>query len=281
VTEFIPISSTGHLILSGHFLDFEKAVGAKAAGCFDVVIQFGSILAVLVLYAKDFFRLTQFKDNKGFSGWRGWWILLLVSLPAGIVGLLFRKTIKEKLWTPECVAGALLVGGLWILVVEYLHRRKAARLVAANPALASTEDPAARVSSIDEIGWKEALFVGCFQCLALWPGMSRSASTILGGMILGLGRKTAAVFSFYAAVPLMVAASAKELYEARHDLSMADLDWFATGFVVSFVVALIAIKTFIRLLSHWTLSPFAWYRILVGAALLVMAMKGMIDLSTK
>jgi undecaprenyl-diphosphatase len=255
LTEFIPVSSTGHLILAADLLDFAGLVGDERAKTFEIFIQLGAILAVVTVYPRRFSGLLRLQDNAGFSGCRGLGLLLLTSLPAGLLGLLARGPIKSALFQPLTVAAGLAAGAVWILIVE---RRP----------------PRVRRSGLDALRWQDALAVGGFQCLALWPGMSRSSSTILGGMMLGLDRRTAAEYSFFAAVPLLTAASLYELYKSRSQLSLADVPWFAMGFVVSYLFAWLSVRFFIRFLSHHTLSGFGWYRLAVAAAALIWALRG-------
>jgi undecaprenyl-diphosphatase len=247
LTEFLPISSTGHLILTGHLLDFEEAIGSKElADAFEIVIQLGAILAVVAAYPQRFTRLLRFRDNQGLSGLRGLTLLAITSIPAAILGYLTHHFIKEKLFCPATVIAALTVGAVWILVVEWYR-------------------PCAKVEGVDSLTWKHALSVGLFQCFSLWPGMSRSASTILGGMMSGVERKTATEYSFFAAVPIMIAATVYEFSKAYKHLDAAHLEMFAIGFVVSFIFAWLAVKLFIRLLSRHTLAPFGWYRLAIAA----------------
>jgi undecaprenyl-diphosphatase len=243
LTEFLPVSSTGHLILAGALLDLE---GAKAA-TFEVVIQLGAILAVVCLYFDRFLGLLRPNPRQSFSGLRGLWLLFLTCLPASVVGLIARKAIKAHLFSPIPVAISLAVGALAILAVESRRKRS-------------------RYATLDDMTPRLALAVGCFQCLSLWPGFSRSAATIMGGMLFGASRKLAAEYSFIAAVPIMFAASGLELYKSMGELGVADLPFFATGFVVSFVTAWIAIKAFIGLVQRYTLRPFAYYRLLLAPA---------------
>ena len=242
-TEFLPVSSTGHLILVGHLIGF---TGEKADS-FDVIIQLGAILAVVCLYWRRFWWLVSPKPHHAFSGIRGLWMLFLTSLPAGLVGLVARKTIKAHLFNPWSVALALAVGAIMIFVVE---RRK-------------TRD---RYYSLDEMTPSLAFGIGCFQCLALWPGFSRSAATIMGGMLLGAKRSLAAEYSFIGAVPLMFAATLYDFYKSAALFSTDDLGVLGIGFVVSFVSALIAVKAFIVLVQRISLRPFAWYRLALAAA---------------
>lgn len=245
LTEFLPVSSTGHLIISGHLLGF---TGPKAE-TFEVVIQLGAILAVMVLYRPTFMGLIRPQRDRKFSGWYGISMLVLTSIPASVIGLLVHDTIKEHLFTPTTVAWALGVGALAILFVE-------------------RTDHTVKYTSLEEMTPKLALGIGCFQCLALWPGFSRSASTIMGGMILGAGRTMAAEYSFIAAVPIMFAATGLDLFKSRHLLTPDDLLVILIGFTVSFFAAWAAVKTFIHLLKKITLRPFAWYRLALAPLVL-------------
>ncbi len=242
LTEFLPVSSTGHLIIAGHLLHF---TGQRAA-TFEVVIQLGAILAVVWLYRSRFLALLKKDRLHSFSGIRGLWMLFLTCLPAGILGLLAHDVIKEKLFYPLPVALALAVGAIAILLVEALPRKN-------------------KFYEIDEVTPALALGIGLFQCLALWPGFSRSAATIMGGMLLGASRTLAAEYSFIAAVPIMFAATALDLYKSLGFLTAADIPLFAVGFVVSFFAAWIAVKGFIALLGRFTLRPFAYYRLVLAA----------------
>ncbi|MGZ8424715.1 MAG: undecaprenyl-diphosphate phosphatase [Candidatus Binatia bacterium] len=247
LTEFLPVSSTGHLIIVGHLLGF---VGDKAAS-FEVAIQLGAILSVIWLYWRRFMGLVpgtrQFTATAASSlnGWPGLWRIALATLPALAIGYLARHGIKEKLFNPEAVTVALAVGGVAILLVERFAARRSA-------------------NALDAVTVAQALGVGLFQILALWPGTSRAAATIVGGMILGLERKAAAEFSFLIAVPVLCAASGYELLKMRDQLVLDDAVTLMIGLVVSFAVALLAIKGFVSYLSHGKLAPFAWYRIVVA-----------------
>ncbi len=247
LTEFLPVSSTGHLIIAGHLLGF---VGDKASS-FEVAIQLGAILSVLFLYWHRFLGLIPDHARKGSSapstlrGWSGLWRIGLATFPALLVGYLARHTIKEKLFTPEAVTLALVIGGVLILLVERLALRQ-------------------KPGTLDTLTPRQAFGIGLFQVLALWPGTSRAAATIVGGMLLGLDRKGAAEFSFLIAVPVLFAASGYELIKMRSQLAFDDSLQLAVGFIVSFIVALIAVKGFVRFLEHGKLTPFAWYRIIVA-----------------
>lgn len=242
LTEFLPVSSTGHLIIAGDLLGF---TGAKA-NTFDVAIQLGSILAVVFLYWPRFWGLLFPKAGSRFSGLRGIGLLLLTTLPPSIVGLLLHAKIKA-LFTPASVAASLAVGAVLMLLVEHFCAKREARYL-----------------SLDDVTPKLALCIGCCQCMALWPGFSRSASTIMGGMLFGAKRGVAAEYSFIAAVPLMFAATGYDLLHTWSLFTMSDLPLFATGMIFSFIFALLAIKTFIALVGRVTLRPFAWYRLLLA-----------------
>ncbi|MBQ3060071.1 MAG: undecaprenyl-diphosphate phosphatase [Desulfovibrio sp.] len=241
LTEFLPVSSSGHLILVGDLLGFS---GEKAA-TFQVVIQLGAILAVVVLYWQRFWGLLFPREDMAFSGLRGIGLLILTSLPASLVGLLFHGQIKEYLFRPSTVLIALVAGAVCMIGVE----RKAFHI---------------RYRCLDDISPRLALGIGCFQCLALWPGFSRSAATIMGGMILGAGRPLAAEYSFIAAVPIMIAATGYDLLKSWHLFSAADIPFFAVGMVGSFIAALLAVKVFVTLVGRMTLVPFAVYRLLLA-----------------
>ncbi len=238
VTEFLPVSSSGHLIITSALLG---EAGARIK-TFEVVIQFGSILAVVALYWGRFWGLLFPVPGSRFSGARGLFLLFLTCLPASLLGLFARNYIKAYLFNPVSVAMALAVGAVAMLLIERIR-------------------PRIRYTELDEITPLLALGVGCCQCLSLWPGFSRSASTIMGGMLLGARRALAAEYSFIAAVPIMVAATGFDLYKSMGDLSRADIPFFAVGTVVSFFAALLAVKVFIGLVGRISLRPFAWYRL--------------------
>jgi len=238
LTEFVPVSSTGHLILVGHLLGF---TGERAA-TFEVFIQLGAILAVVVLYRGRFRDLCRFRQVAGFYGWRALGLLALTTLPVLVVGALARDVIKNDLFNPFTVAIGLAAGGLAILLVE-------------------GSLPPSRVEEVGGLTWREALLIGLFQCFALWPGVSRAAATILGGMLVGLRRQAAAEYSFLAAVPALTAAALFDLGRSLSILSAPDVPVFAIGFAAAFGSALLAIRFFIRLLGAGTLRPFGWYRL--------------------
>lgn len=256
VTEYLPVSSTGHLIVAGHLIGF---TGQKAA-TFEVFIQLGAILAVLVLYWRRFIGLIPRAHppgggEEGFAGIRGIGLLFLTTLPALVTGFLFHGAIKEYLFTPVTVAWALFVGGLGILAAERLFRSPT-------------------VKELDGLTALQALTVGLFQCLSLWPGVSRAASCIIGGMASRLDRRIAVEYSFLAAVPVMCAAVGYDLWKARSFLSTDDVPLFALGGLVSFLAAAAAIKTFIALVQRWTLAPYAYYRMAAACVIYYMYVSG-------
>ncbi len=236
ITEYLPISSTGHLVLVNEWM------GSPFSEVFEVVIQSGAVLAVLVEYGRRFLRLADFRTHEGFSGRQGWLWLFLTTLPAVVLGLLFHDVIKERLFSPGTIAIALGAGGVAMIGLERLL-------------------PSHDEGGVDGLGWKRALGVGFFQCLAMVPGTSRSMATILGGRLMGLGRKTAAEYSFFAAVPVLLLAGIYSLYKGWASLQRTDVIPFAIGLVVSFFVARLAIRFLMKLISHHTLEAFGWYRI--------------------
>jgi undecaprenyl-diphosphatase len=231
VTEFLPVSSTGHLILAGHLLGFEDA----RAGVFFVAIQTGAMLAVVWEYRARFFKVD-------IPLWRN---LAVAFIPAAVLGLLFGSMIKQILFKPVPVAIAFIVGGVIILLVE----RKSLNV---------------RVQSTQSMSWLDALKVGVAQCFALIPGTSRSGATIIGGMLFGLSRPAATEFSFFLAVPTLCAAGAWDLWKNRALFSADDLGMFAVGLAVSFACAFVVIRWLIRYVATHDFKPFAWYRIAFG-----------------
>lgn len=242
-TEFLPISSTGHLILAQDALGFSL----PSANLFTVVIQLGAIFAVCWLYRQRLFdvalHLNQRKQQQFVLR------IFVAFLPAAIIGLLFHSAIEKKLFNPIVVAVMLIVGGIIMWVVE-------------------KKKPAPTTLEIDDMSMKQAFLIGCAQAVAIIPGTSRSGSTIIGGLLLKLDRKVAAEFSFFLAMPVMVAASALGLYKHYESLTM-DMIWvILTGFIMSFIAGLIAVKLFVGFVSKHDFIPFAIYRILFGSVLL-------------
>jgi undecaprenyl-diphosphatase len=254
LTEFLPISSTGHLILAGALLGFDD----DKAKVFDIAIQTGAIFAVILVYWQKIRttleelptqkRAQQFTLN-----------VLIAFLPAVVLGLLFGKTIKAHLFTPVVVATTFIVGGFIILWAE---KRQAAG------------GNAVRVTDADDMTWKDALKVGLVQCLAMIPGTSRSGATIIGGMLLGLSRKAATDFSFYLAIPTLIGAGVYSLYKERALLSMADVPLFSVGLVVSFLSAWVCVRWLLRFIATHSFVGFAWYRIAFGIVVLATAWTG-------
>jgi undecaprenyl-diphosphatase len=258
ITEFLPVSSTGHLVLAGDLINFDQVGGSEFAKSFEVVIQLGAILAVVVAYPSRFLGLLNFRENRGFSGLRGIGLLVVTSIPAGLLGLAARKYIHAHLMQNGPVVLALSVGAIWILAVEWYC-------------------PRPRTEGVDALTWKNALGIGLFQCFALWPGMSRSASTILGGMILGVERKTATYYSFFAAVPIMIAATGYEFYKSMGGMTPDLFGVLAVGFVVSFFSAWAAVKIFVQFLTRHTLVPFGWYRLAIAGIFAALAAYGLVS----
>lgn len=262
LTEFLPISSTGHLILAGSLMGFGADAGADKAKVFDIAIQTGAIFAVILVYWQ---RLRDTVTGLGSEprAQRFAINVIIGFIPAIVLGLLFGKVIKEHLFTPSVVATTFIIGGLIILWAE---RRSA------------TGSPP-RVLSVDDMTVMDALKVGFLQCLALVPGTSRSGSGIIGGMLIGLSRQTATEFSFFLGIPTLVGAGLYSLYKERALLSMADLPLFAVGLLFSFVSAWLCVRWLLRYVSSNTFVPFAWYRIAFGIIVLTTAHFGVINWS--
>jgi undecaprenyl-diphosphatase len=244
VTEFLPISSTGHLIVAGSLLGFNDA----RSGVFFVAIQTGAMLAVVWEYRARFFKV-----DPGL--WRN---LVVAFIPAAVLGLTFGSMIKQVLFKPVPVALAFIVGGVIILFVD-----KGERI--------------ARVKNTQLMSWLDALKVGIAQCFALIPGTSRSGATIIGGMLFGLSRPAATEFSFFLAVPTLCAAGAYDLWKNRALFSADDLGMFAVGIAISFTSAFVVIRWLIRYVATHDFRPFAWYRIAFGIVVLGTAYAGVVD----
>jgi len=253
LTEFLPVSSTGHLILAGQLLGFNDAKGKV----FEIAIQFAAILAVVWEYRARLGHALVSVTSEPAS--RRLAINLLVAfLPAAVLGFLFLKEIKHYLFNPMVVATALIVGGLVILWAE---RRK----------------HVIRAETVDDMTWRDALKVGFAQALAMIPGTSRSGATIIGGLLIGLSRKTAAEFSFFLAIPTMFAATAYDVYRNWHLFDAGDIGMFAVGGAASFISALLAVRGLIRFISQHDFTVFAWYRIVFGFVVLATAYFGVVD----
>ena len=256
LTEFLPVSSTGHLILVGDLLGFNDEKGKM----FEVVIQFGAILAVCWEYRARLGAVAAGLRAGAQDARRFVFNLLVAFMPAAVLGLLFATKIKLYLFKPVPVALAFIVGGVLILWAE---RRK----------------HVIRIQEVDEMTWRDALKIGLAQSLALIPGTSRSGATIIGGLFFGLSRKAATEFSFFLAIPTLFAASAYELVKYRHLLSADDLGMFAVGGVASFVSAFFAVRGLLRYISRHDFSAFAWYRIGFGIIVLLTAYTGAVSWS--
>lgn len=254
LTEFLPISSTGHLIIIGSLLDFNDARGKV----FEIVIQLGAILAVVWEFRAKLGVVTRGMMVRDPVAWRFATNVLVAFMPAVVLGLLFHDVIKTYLFNPYTVAMALIVGGLVILWVE---KR------AFHP----------KIQAIEEMRWQDALKVGLAQSVAMFPGVSRSGATIMGGMLFGLNRSVATAFSFFLAIPTMFAATVYDLYKNWHLLSVADLPLFAVGFVAAFVSAYLAVAALLKFVSNHTFVGFAWYRIVFGVLVLATAYTGVVN----
>jgi undecaprenyl-diphosphatase len=256
LTEFLPISSTGHLILAGSLLGFDD----DKAKVFDIAIQTGAIFAVILVYWQKIrdtvVALPSQKKAQQFA-----LNVFIAFVPAVVLGLLFGKAIKANLFTPVVVASTFIIGGLVILWAERRHKN--------NPRLA-------RIESVDDMTAMDAVKVGLVQTLAMIPGTSRSGATIIGGMLLGLSRKAATDFSFYLAIPTLIGAGAYSLYKERALLSASDIPLFAVGLVFSFASAWLCIRWLLRYISTHDFVPFAWYRIAFGLVVLATAWSGLV-----
>lgn len=254
LTEFLPISSTGHLILAGSLLSFDDA----KAKVFDIAIQTGAIFAVILVYWQKI-RTTLVELPSSRQAQKFALNVFIGFLPAVVLGLLFGKFIKAHLFTPVVVATTFILGGFIILWAEKRQTR------------------AVRVQAVEDMTALDALKVGLVQCLAMIPGTSRSGATIIGGMVLGLSRKAATDFSFFLAIPTLIGAGVYSLYKERHLLSMGDVPLFAVGLVFSFISAWLCVRWLLRYISSNSFVPFAWYRIAFGIIVLVTAFTGVVS----
>ena len=260
LTEFLPISSTGHLILAGALLGFDD----EKAKVFDIAIQTGAIFAVILVYwqkIRDTLVALRSTDASGQQARRFALNVLIAFIPAVILGLLFGKAIKANLFTPVVVASTFIMGGFIILWAEARQKNLAT---------------AARIEDLDQMTPLDALKVGLIQCLAMIPGTSRSGATIIGGMFLGLSRKAATDFSFYLAIPTLIGAGVYSLYKERALLSMADSPMFAVGLMFSFISAWLCIRWLLKFISTHSFVGFAYYRIAFGVVVLATAYSGLV-----
>ena len=245
LTEFLPISSTGHLEVASELLGFNT----PQANLFKIVIQLGAILAVVFEFRSRLWKLARGLPGEPRSV-RFALRIAVAFVPFATLGLIFGDLIFKYLFSSASVAWALIVGALLILLVESRRRP------------GTTKD-------VDELSWRQALGVGLFQCLALWPGFSRSAATILGGLLVHLDRRTATEFSFFLAIPVMFGATGYKLIDDYELLGKGDAAWMLLATVISFVVAWVAIRWLLRFVAHNSFAPFAWYRLALGVAILI------------
>lgn len=249
LTEFLPVSSTGHLILAGELIGFTD----NSSVAFKIAIQFGAILAVLLVYWRRFWAVGAglIKFEAGPVAFTR--NILLGFAPALLIGVIAYDAIRAAMQTPEIVAIALVVGGILILLLERLVKN-------------------VRFNSVEAIPFGTALSIGLVQCTAMLPGVSRSGATIMGGLLMGVERKTAAEFSFFLAVPTMLAATVYALWKDREMLSADDLGMISIGFFTAFVVAVFVVKAFVAIVGKYGFAPFAYYRIIAGSAALIWLM---------
>jgi len=259
VTEFLPISSTGHLIVAEDLIGF--SIPTRAA--FVIAIQSGAMLAVVWEYRARLIHLTRavLHDPTEQRLARN---VVLAFLPAAVIGVLFKAAIERHLFAPVPVASAFVIGALIILWIERRH--------------ALRNDPP-RVAALDDMTWVDALKIGCAQCAALIPGTSRSGATIIGGLIFGFSRRAATEFSFFLAMPTLLGATVYSLYKVREQLSLRDLPLYLVGSVTAFIAALLCVRWLLRYISSHDFRAFAWYRIAFGGVILLTAYAGWVDWS--
>lgn len=255
ITEYLPVSSTGHLILATELLGFD----AEDWAVFNVAIQPGAILAVVILYWDTFWGVLKglFEGSKNALYFTR--NLLVAFTPAVVLGVLLADYLDTLLANAVVVAWALIIGGFAILVIEKL----------ANPP-ARPDIPEDQVGgAVATLGFKRSVLIGLVQCLAMIPGVSRSGATIMGAMAFGVDRRTAAEFSFFLAVPTLTGATVYQLFRDRENLVADDFGWIGLGALISFIVAYVVVKAFIAIVTRYGFAPFAWYRIVIGSAALV------------
>lgn len=243
LTEFLPVSSTGHLILASELLGFN----GEGSAAFKIAIQLGAILAVLVAYRQRFWNVGMGllrKDREAYLFTRN---ILVAFLPAMLIGAVAYKAVRTLLTSPMVVAVALVIGGVLILLIERMVKT-------------------VKVESVEAMPFRTALSIGAVQCIAMIPGVSRSGATILGALLMGVERKTAAEFSFFLAVPTMIGATAYALWSDRALLTLDDINAIGIGLVSAFLVALVVVKAFVAVVARFGFAPFAWYRIIIGSA---------------
>jgi undecaprenyl-diphosphatase len=246
ITEFLPVSSTGHLILVNQFITFDE----QFTKMFDIVIQLGAILSVVVYFRKRLFTFV--KENGSYLQSQTaelWKKAIIGVLPALVIGAMFGKRIQDSMFNPTVVALALVIGGIALILLENRKHRE-------------------KISSIAMLDYKTILLIGLIQCLAMIPGTSRSAATIIGAMLMGCSRLVAAEFSFFLAIPTLFAASAYSLLKINFTMTSEEIIVLSVGFVVSFIVALLVIAGFMKYISRHNFKPFGYYRIILGGAIL-------------
>jgi undecaprenyl-diphosphatase len=258
LTEFLPVSSTGHLLVASNLLRFQESAG----GTFEIFIQFGAVLALLAFYARDL--LSQARALRSDPLTRRFWLSIVVAfLPAAVLGLLLRNVIKSVLFgSPAVIAWSLILGGLVLIIVERLPRRSPSKTASTN---------------VVAISPRQALIIGVAQAVALVPGVSRSGAAIVGGLLLGLDRPTATTFAFYLAIPTLGAATLFDLASSLRRLTVGDLQLLLVGTAVAAVVAGLSIKWLLGYVAHHTFVPFGVYRIIAGAVILGLMVNGILQ----
>lgn len=244
LTEFLPVSSTGHLIFLGDMMNFQSK-----GKVFEIAIQLGAILAIIVKYRHKFFSVASSLNSKKSQNFVI--NLLLAVMPALVIGVFAHSYIKSQLFSVSVVATSLIIGGIAIIIIENIVRKS-------------------QIKNVDDIKPYTALKIGLFQCLAMIPGVSRSGATIMGSMLMGLDRKSAAEFSFFLAVPTMLAATSYDIYKNYSILDTSDLTIILIGFFTAFITALLVVDFAIKFITKHGFKPFAYYRIILGAALLML-----------
>ena len=252
-TEFLPVSSTGHLIIAADLMNFT----GEEAKTFEIFIQLGAILAIVWHYRA---RVATVARGVGHDPAAQRFVinLLIAFLPAAVLGLLLHNVIKAHLFNPISVASALVLGGIVILWIESRHR-------------------APQVEHVDDMRWHHALKIGLAQSFALFPGVSRAGATIMGGLLTGLSRTAATEFSFFLAIPTMFAATLYDLYKNRDLIQAEEAALLAVGFVCAFLSALLVVKVFLAFVSRHSFVPFAWYRIIFGGVVLLLGLTGLVQ----
>jgi len=253
ITEFLPVSSTGHLIIVGDLIGFNDG---RFSTMFEIVIQLGAILAIIFYYRKKILKsLRHLKP--GQWGFKLWSRIIIAFLPSAVIGLLVNDYVEAHLFSSLTVAIALIVGAVLMLLVEQIFWNYS-------------------IDDMDKINFKQALLIGVVQCLSLFPGMSRSASTIMGGMIAGMSVKAAAEFSFFLAMPTMVAATGYSFLKSFNAISATEWLALGLGFIMAFIVALIVVDKFLSYLSKHRLIPFAYYRLIIGTLMIILSIAGIV-----